>query len=305
MNLRADLELRPPTLDDLPQLATLSARLREVYDAGAPSEAELRDLLTSSHTKPEENYRVAVDAREHLVGWVTAWCPEGGDRIIFNLQAHPRESAIYEVLLAWTDARAGDASRPLAFVNAASDNDVLAELLRRRGYELARHFFRMTIALDRDVPDPAWPDRIDVRTFEAGDERAVFDADMDAFRDHWGFFEVPFEDWHEHFISSSVFDPTLWFLAFDGSELAGFSLCWNERRPNTGHVGVLGVRRRWRRRGLATALLQHSFQEFRSRGRAAVDLSVDGENISGAVAVYERAGMRVTQRDDAYQRVLE
>jgi mycothiol synthase len=305
MILRADLELRPPMLDDLPPLAELSARLRELYGAGTPSEAELRDLLTGTHTKPEENYRVAVGASGELVGWSTAWCPQGGDRIIFNLQAHPRESAIYQALLDWADTRASDASRPLAFVNAASDNDVLAQLLRRRGYELARHFFRMTIDLDGDVADPSWPEGIDVRTFEAGGERVVFDADMDAFRDHWGFFEMPFEDWHEHFIGSSVFDPTLWFLAFDGNELAGFSLCWNERRPNTGHVGVLGVRRSWRRRGLATALLLHSFREFRSRGRAAVDLSVDGENTTGAVALYERAGMRVTQRDDAYRRVLE
>ena len=304
MDTRAELVLRPPTLEDVPALARLSARLRELYDVSAPTESHLRDKLKSTRANSDQNYRVALTLEGELLAWVAAWSPEGADRVIFNLHAYPREAGTYEALLDWIDVRATELRRPLVFANAASDDDVLAAALRRRDYELVRHFFRMAIELDRDLPEPAWPDGIDVRVFEPGDERAVFAADMEAFRDHWGFFEVPFEEWQEYFLASSEFDPTLWFLAHDGRELAGFSLCWNERRPNTGHVAVLGVRPPWRRRGLATALLLHSFDEFRRRGRPAADLSVDGENTTGAVALYERAGMRVAHRDDAYRRVL-
>jgi ribosomal protein S18 acetylase RimI-like enzyme len=55
---------------------------------------------------------------------------------------------------------------------------------------------------------------------------------------------------------------------------------------------------------LGRALLLHSFHELRARGRAKVDLGVDGENTTGAVGLYERAGMRVMRLLDAYEKVL-
>ena len=71
-----------------------------------------------------------------------------------------------------------------------------------------------------------------------------------------------------------------------------------------GWVGILGVRLSWRRRGLATALLQHSFRDFRARGATRVGLGVDAENTTGAVRLYERVGMQVVRRDDTYEKTL-
>ena len=62
---------------------------------------------------------------------------------------------------------------------------------------------------------------------------------------------------------------------------------------------------RWRRRRLALALLLHSFRELRGRGRKRVTLGVDAENTTGATRLYERVGMTVILRDDAYEKVLE
>jgi ribosomal protein S18 acetylase RimI-like enzyme len=67
---------------------------------------------------------------------------------------------------------------------------------------------------------------------------------------------------------------------------------------------VLGVRPQWRRRGVATALLRHSFRDFRDRGATRVGLGVDGENTTGAVRLYERVGMRVVRRNDTYEKTL-
>ena len=86
-----------------------------------------------------------------------------------------------------------------------------------------------------------WPDGIVVRTFLPGEERAVYDAIIDAFTDHWDFVPTAFEEWEQFMVHSAEFDPTLWFIAEDGGEMAGFSLCRYERRPGVGHVGVLGA----------------------------------------------------------------
>jgi len=51
--------------------------------------------------------------------------------------------------------------------------------------------------------------------------------------------------------------------------------------------------RRWRRRGLGLALLQHALGEFFKPGERRIGLGVDTENSSGATRLYERAGMHV------------
>ena len=307
MATQTEIVLRAPALDDVPAVAALSAEMEEAHGSGGMSEAQVRDRFNSELRKPEDSYRLAeLDGR--IVGWVASWYPdETSERIFVDIEAYPRDEAVFARLLEWGEERArrfAGGRRVRIHVGAAEGNDVLAELLRRRGFELVRHFFRMETELEEEPAWPAWPDGISVRTFRAADERAVYDADLEAFRDHWDFFPVSFERWRDYFFASSEFDPRLWFLAEDGDELAGISLCWSERRPETGHVNVLGVRRPWRRRGLATALLLHSFYELRRRGRARADLNVDGENLTGAVRLYERAGMRVAHRNDAYRKEI-
>jgi mycothiol synthase len=71
----------------------------------------------------------------------------------------------------------------------------------------------------------------------------------------------------------------------------------------TGWVRILGVLPAFRRRGLALALLQHVFRHFADLGMKRVGLGVDAENPTGAVALYERAGMHVVRRNVTYERL--
>ena len=159
----------------------------------------------------------------------------------------------------------------------------------------------MEIDLGTEPAEPVWPVGITARTFRAGEERAVYDVDMEAFQDHWDFFSVPFEDWRDYHLGRSDFDPELWFLAMDGEEIAGTALCSGEVRPDTGRVNVLGVRRPWRRAGWAGAPPSRLPRASPPR-RSKADLNVDGENLTGAVRLYERVGMHVAQRDDSYRK---
>ena len=79
----------------------------------------------------------------------------------------------------------------------------------------------------------------------------------------------------------------------------------NYRSPDEGTVGMIGVRRPWRRLGLGRALLLHSFDAFRSAGLLVAKLGVDSENADRAVALYESVGMSVTRRNTLYGRTLE
>ena len=146
------------------------------------------------------------------------------------------------------------------------------------------------LAAAQDVPDAVM--------------RAYADKDETAYR--WDFHRISIEEWRSWTVDRDDFDPELYKLAEDGGELAGLSMNqWHwSGDPAFGWVGVLGVRKPWRKRGLGRALLLHSFGDFRDRGAARVGLGVDAENTTGAVRLYESAGMHVVRRMDTYERPL-
>ena len=299
--------VRPPTLADLPALTAFFAEIQSAHGSGGALAGEIRDWLTSPDLDVEQNFRIAF-ADGRLAGWVDIWDRgKTHDQLYIDVRAHPRERAMYRTLLDWGELRAREIATGRDAVlraSAVSDNEPLADELRSRGYRIIRHFFTMAIDLTDDLPSPVWPPGIAVRTLREGEERALFEASEEAFADHWDFRPHPYDEWRRFVVEASDYDPTLCFIAEDDGEIAGFAICRSERRPNTGHIGVLGVRRPWRRRGLATALLRHAFEEFRARGRPKADLGVDAENLTGAVRLYERAGMHVAARWDSYEKAL-
>ena len=160
----------------------------------------------------------------------------------------------------------------------------------------------MAIDLPEPPSPPNWPDGITPRIFLPGMERAVFDAVEEAFQDHWGHTPQNFEEWTERTRRES-FDPSLWFLAMDGDEIAGAALC-RLRPDNSAWVSTVAVRRPWRKRGLATALLQEAFGALYRREIHTAALGVDAESLTSATRVYERVGMHVTLRIATYQKIL-
>jgi mycothiol synthase len=299
------ISLRPPTLADLPALTEFFADVERSGGRGE-SEDEIRHLLTTPLFDVDADFRVALEAGQ-IIGWCDVWDQnKAHERFFLGPRAHPDAPAVYEILLDWGLARAQSVAANGAVCRAAGNagDEAFAGEVTKRGFNVIRHFFRMEIDLARAPEEPAWPEGVDVRTMRPGEERAVYDAILDAFADHWDFVPTKFEDWEQFMVHSSSFDPSLWLIAEDGGEMAGFSLCRTERRPGVGHVGVLGVRPPWRRRGLGSALLLHSFHELRARGMPKADLGVDAENTTGAVGLYERAGMNVARRTDAYEKVL-
>ncbi len=185
----------------------------------------------------------------------------------------------------------------------ASRNVAKQRLVEELGYTLVRRFLRMYIELNEAPVEPQWAQSISVQCFVPGMERAVYEADEEAFHDHWGHTPMPFSEWEHWALKREGFDPSLWFLAMDGQEIAGLALCQNEGE-NGGWVHVLGVRRAWRRRGIAQALLQHAFAEFYRRGIKDVYLGVDSQSLTGATRLYERAGMHVVRESYRYEKEL-
>ena len=186
-------------------------------------------------------------------------------------------------------------------------------LFEAAGLKLIRHSFRMLIELDAPPPVAVWSEGITVRTVadREAEIEAIFRVDDEAFKDHFGYVEEPYQEalanYSHWFLNDEEHqDPTLWFLAMDGDQIAGIALCRRRdwENENYGHVSSLAVLRPYRKRGIGLALLHHAFGEFYRRGKSGVTLGVDAQNLTGALRLYERAGMHVHRQHDQYEKEL-
>jgi len=187
--------------------------------------------------------------------------------------------------------------------NGMSIGDKAAcELHEYEGYKPIRFFWRMELELDGPPPAPSWPEGIELCPFDIeAHDYLLYRTHSEAFSDHWGHTPSPYEDW-QHNMSPGTNDTSLWYVAWDGDQIAGYCLC--KYRMDNAWVGTMGVRRPWRKRGLGLAFLYHSFGEFYKQGHRNIHLGVDAASQTGATRLYKRAGMHVGAEYVTYEKEL-
>lgn len=182
-------------------------------------------------------------------------------------------------------------------------------VLRAAGYAPARWFFEMTRPTLDDIADVPLPAGLELRPITLDLAKQVWDADVDAFQDHWGGFDH--SDEHlQRWLADPSTDLSLWVVAFDGDEVAGGIINAIDADENEafgirrGWLASVFTRRRWRRIGLATALIARSLALLRERGMTTGALGVDADNPNGALGLYERASFEVSYRSNAWRKAL-
>ena len=196
------------------------------------------------------------------------------------------------------------------FESSATDTEYAAEaLLRSEGYQPVRHFYTMVRPDLEDIPEAPLPSGLEVQPVEPEHYQIVCDANSEAFRDHWGY-SPAYDLTVEKFLTNPTFDPTLWRVAWDGEQVAGMVLSYIDRKQNAeynrlrGWTEDIAVRRPWRNRGLARALIVLSLHALKERCMSEAALTVDPDNLTGALRLYESVGFRPVKRFSLYHKPL-
>ena len=183
-------------------------------------------------------------------------------------------------------------------------------IVLQAGYQAIRYGYSMVRPHLDDLPDAPLPAGLDIREVKPEHLRQIWDAATEAFRDEWGFSEPTEEDYQRYLTDPVESDTSLWRVAWDGDEVAGqvrsyINPAENERFGRLrGYTESISVRRPWRRRGVARALIGASFPLLRARGMTEAALGVDTQNVSGALRVYEGCGFRPVSRSATYRKAL-
>jgi len=300
--------LREGDASDAPAIQAL-LNACESADCGEEREVdfEIAGDLLDPNVDVARDWILIVDGGDRPAAFGQAYCDPGGepwttawvapDHRGLGLAAAVLDIAEQRVRRRVTD---GTADRPSLLTECEDAKTKRVAWLRGRGYRRVRDSLAMRIDLSRGFARPDRPAGFDVRTVRLPDDaRPVYEADTEAFREHFGYHVVTFEAWSAWYRSQPAFDPELWLVAWDGDRVAGEVL--GSPRGNAGYVSSVAVRREYRGRGLALALLLDVFGRFHGRGHDDVMLFVDAENTTGAVRLYEKAGMTVWRRFGIYR----
>lgn len=235
-----------------------------------------------------------IEARVH-----PAWAGHG---IASFLLGHAEERAC-------SAARAAGRSSVALYLTVVDGDDRTASFLAARGFAPVRHLLDLRLDLHAAPPAPAWPPGVRCRPLRRGeDEAAAWQVHQAAFADVGTHLPIPLDDWVEERIGQNPsFDPSLFLLAEHDDEVIGIAVCraGATGSPEDGWIRDLAVLPSWRRKGVGMALLRSALEAFRRRGLTGAALEVDDVTLEGAVALYRRAGMRITHRTDLFRRILE
>jgi mycothiol synthase len=275
------------------------------------------------HMKNIDPYQdvIMAEVNGEVVGYGrTRWWEEGNNGRIYSTFGSVlpawRRKGIGRAILHWNEARlrsiaAGHPEDGAHLLESVAENSVpgVIALLESEGYRPARYFYLMVRPDLENIPDLPLPDGLEVRPARPEHYQQILDANQEAFQEHWGFDltnELTLGQWIEH----PNFQPALWQIAWDGEEVVGMVLPYIDQRDNEvngilrGYTEEIAVRRPWRKRGLARALIAHSLQALRERGMTEAALHVDADNETGALRLYEMMGYQVVKRSVHYRKEM-
>jgi mycothiol synthase len=316
---------RPATTDDADQ-ATFLYNERAESILGRRANTSEQTLRMWEHPK----FDLSTDSRlvfapdGKLIGYAQVRDVKDPPVDVFGMQCiHPAfddAEWLWNDLLAWmeSEARRVIAKAPedalIALVNGAREQDLRTQQeLEKHGFNCNRTFHRMRIDFSEPVSEVSSPEGIRFRNVVPGeDDIALVTAYQEAFANHYGILKQPFEvelqEWRD-LMQKDDFDPSLWFLATDTTRdnaIVGLCVCHKEARGDStrGQIDDVGVLPAWRRRGIGLAMLSLAFSKLESRGVKGAILTVDTQNETGALALYERVGMQSVQANHTYVKEL-
>jgi ribosomal protein S18 acetylase RimI-like enzyme len=165
------------------------------------------------------------------------------------------------------------------------------------GYELAYTLWEMDRDLSLPVEEPPLPPGYELRPAAPEHHRAIWqcigDA-HDAAEPDGRYNAIPSEGAFQACFEGRNADPSLWFVAWQGSRVAGQVLCRVQELKGglVGDLAEVSVGAGHRRRGLARALMCRGIAALRDRQVARICIGTRFENQTAAWRLYEQVGFR-------------
>ncbi|WP_232662173.1 GNAT family N-acetyltransferase [Pseudonocardia sp. TRM90224] len=311
------LRLRPLQIDDAERLASLRGAIEEVDKRGWHYDVEdCAEELADPDMDLALDTVMVLDGEEP-VAYQIIYKGEGamtGQKVMAFAAVHPerRGQGIGTALLSVAAQRAEQLNAMLT-AKVPEEMADAAALFADFGMAPVRWWSELKRDLARPVAAVAVPDGLTLNPlgpeYDRDWDERLRAAHNEAFRDHWGSSPDTAEGFAHARTYSKNFRSGCSVAACDaGGAVAGYVLSY-EYEADFAHTGIkellidtVGTVAEWRGKGVAAALLAHVLATAVEQGFEQAALTVDSQNPTGAVGVYERAGFVLRRREVTFGR---
>lgn len=299
----SNLTFARPSLSDAAAVLDLMIAV-DIAEYGEP-DSELEDLLQEwQEIDLSQDVWLVYDHQNRVVGYGKVAVLDEGFQMDFYVHPQSSPGELRDEIITRCEKRVQELQHSKGDQPAVHLNTIVSQAnpenistLEKHGYELVKYYLRMQCTMDQQPEKPRWLEGVHLRTINPGkDDLRVFDF-VNGNISHAARTTADFERWRSWMMRADHFIPELWFLLFSDEDLIGAALCFDYEEY--GWIRQLAVAPSWRRKGLGTALLQHSFRCFHSRGHRRVALGVEADNLD-ALQFYERVGMYRSRQFNEY-----
>lgn len=308
---------------DFPKMLAIidAAALADNDQTSTTVESIKNDYQHLTHSNPEKDMIFAeVDGDVVAYSRVSWFTEEKPEKAIYShfVNIHPdwRNQGLEKLMIRWCEDRlkniAEEESQGHPRLYQTFSNELkpgLNNILEELDYEPVRYFIEMSRSLD-NLPEAELPEGVEVRPVAEEDVHKIWEASVEAFRDHWGFVEPSEEDF-VGYKKSKYFQPDLWQVAWHGDQVVGSILNYIDHDYNQkynkkrGMTEEITTHRDWRRKGIAGALIVRSMKMHKMKGMKEVALGVDTNNLTGALRLYQRLGYEKEKTMIGYRKPMK
>lgn len=312
---------RPGDFQLVADLVVAEARADGQADSVMTAEEVEVAFRNTDHMDVARDFRFVEVSGETVAYVTTRWWDEiDGPRVyrhMCKVVAEWRNQGIGSAMLDWAQehladrATQHDTGRQKVYRTDVDEGSVGgAALLEANGYRPIQHGATLIRHNLDNIPNAPLPAGLEIRPVQESELRTIWEADAEAFRDHWGFSEPTEKDWAA-FLEFPYRDESLWKVAWESDRVVGQVRTFingpenEQNNRKRGWTEFISTAREWRGKGVASALICASLRELLDRGMEEAALGVHVENPHGAYRLYQNLGFEVDGFGTTYEKAME
>lgn len=292
---------------DLPKMVSVREKSKE-HDKidvlstleGIPTVQDLSDSLDDDNCEPTKDILIVEISGEVIgyckLGW---WTESDGTWLYLHigfLLPEWRGKSIGTAMLRWSQNRIREIAKNhqtngkgMFGSNAATTEIEKTKLLLNDGYKKVFTMVEMDFNISQSLEDIPLAEGFEIRPVKSEDIRNIWEANNEVYTSR-DFVTPPTEEDFKEFAENPCNDISLWQVAWHGDEVASFVL--SEIKDGKGEMTEVSTIEKYRRKGLAMALLVKNLIALKEKGVDVIRLHTNGENVAGARSLYEKVGFK-------------